>query len=325
MSFDHPAVLVLLVLCIPPLVRSQARITPTASLITAPDDRLAAMLEAALRILLAAAIGATICGLAGLHEGAGVIARTGHGAHIVLLLDRSLSMDEVLAANGRKAKLSKTEAATNLIEAFFARRPNDAFGIVAFSTQPIPVMPLTEHRDAVAAAMAAMREPGLANTDIGAGFEAALSLFAKDDPAAARVILFVSDGAGTIPVATQSDLRIKMMLQRVHLYYLYLRAGDSPPLIEADDGHGDMSQPAALNAFFKSLTIPYRGFEASDPAAVATATTAIGKIETQPITYHEQVPRRGLESRCYAAAACCLALVILARLAERDFPQATRP
>jgi mxaC protein len=321
MSFDHPALLILLCLCGLPLLRGEPGAIPIASLMTAPQDRLSRALDAILRILLATAMAATLCGLAGLHAGAGEIARLGRGAHIVLLLDRSLSMDEGLALRGEKAKLSKTVAAVDLIESFFAKRPNDAFGIVAFSTQPIPVMPLTEHRDAIAAAMAAMRERGLANTDIGAGFEAALNLFDKDDPGATRVILFVSDGAGTIPAGIEADLRVRMMLRRVHLYYLYLRSGDAPPLIEADEGHGDMSQPAALNAFFRSLGIPYSGFEASDPGAVAAATAAIGKLETRPIIYHEQVKRRGLESICYAIAALCLVAVILARLAERDFPR----
>jgi mxaC protein len=319
MSFDVPALLPLLCLCILPFLGGLTRATLVSSLITAPDDTLSTALDACLRLLVAAAMAATLCGLAGLHAGAGEIARVGHGAHIVLLLDRSLSMDEGLALKGEQAKLSKTAAAANLIEAFFAKRPNDAFGIVAFSTQPITVMRLTERREAIAGAMDAMREHGLANTDIGAGFEAALDLFATDDPSATRVILFVSDGAGTIPDAVQADLRVKMMLQRVHLYYLYLRSGDSPPLIEADEGHGDLSQPAALNGFFKSLAIPYRGFEATDPTAIARATEAIDTIETRPVTYHEQVPRRGLEAVAYATAAVCLALVILARLAERDF------
>jgi mxaC protein len=318
MSVDHAWVLCLLVLCLPPLLGSLARPLRVTSLTSFPADAASRCIDLALRALAAAAIAAITLGLAGLHSGAGTVERTGHGAHIVLLLDRSLSMDEGLALTGQKARLSKTAAATKLIEAFFARRPNDSFGLVAFSTQPIPVMPLTEHREAIAAALSAMNTKGLADTDIGAGLQAALAQFDNDDPQASRVILFVSDGAGRISDAMQAGLRTRMLLQRIHLYYLYLRSGDSPPL-SGNDGN-DMTQPSALNAFFKTLGIPYSGFEASDPDAIIAATNAIGRMELRPITYHETSPRVGYESLCYALAAAALLCLLASRLAERDFP-----
>jgi len=319
MSVDYPWVMVLLVLCLPPLFGFMAQTRSVSALICVPADGVSRAVDLIVRLLAAGAIAATVCGLAGLHRGAGTTLRTGRGAHIVLVLDRSLSMDEGLALTGQKAQLSKTAAATKLIQAFFARRPNDSFGLVAFSTQPIPVMPITDHREAMEAAMAAMRQKGLADTDIGAGLEAALAMFQADDPLASRVLLFVSDGAGRIPDAVQADLRIKMLLQRIHLYYLYLRSGDSPALSEDVSGRNDLMQPAALNAFFRSLGIPYRGFEASDPGAIVAATDAIGKLENRPVSYHETVPRVGYEGLCYGSAAACLLLVLLARLAERDF------
>jgi mxaC protein len=324
MSFDHIWVLAGLLLCWPALAGGTVRWMDVSSVGAVPRDGLSRAVDIGLRLLSTLAIAGTVFGLAGLHRGAGLVERTGHGAHIVLLLDRSLSMDEGLALTGEKARMTKTAAAAGLIEAFFARRPNDAFGLVAFSTQPIPVMPLTEHREAIAAAMAAMRQKGLANTDIGAGFLAALKMFDVDDPAASRVLLFVSDGAGHIPDSVQAELRTRMLLQRIHLYYLYLRSGDSPPL-SADGGeHNDLSQPAALDSFFRSLNIPYRGFEASDPAAIVAAVEAVGRLERRQVTYHETVPRSGVEGLCYGLAALCLMLVLLARLAECDFPARRR-
>jgi mxaC protein len=322
MSVDYPWVLVLLAMCLPPLFGFMAQTRRVSALLYVPIDGVSRAIDLMLRLLAAAAIAATVCGLAGLHRGAGTILRTGRGAHIVLVLDRSLSMDEGMALTGQKAQLTKTQAATKLIQAFFARRPNDSFGLVAFSTQPIPAMPLTEHREAIAAALSAMRQKGLADTDIGAGLEAALAMFQPDDPLASRVLLFVSDGAGRIPDAVQADLRTKMLLQRIHLYYLYLRSGDSPALSEDVSGRNDLMQPAALDAFFRSLGIPYRGFEASNPGAIVAATDAVGQLENQPVTYHETVPRVGYESLCYGSAALCLLILLLARLAERDFPAA---
>jgi len=319
MSFDHPWLLAALMLCLPALRGASARPTKISSMAALPNDAVSRLIDILLRLLAAGTIAAVVLGLAGLHRGAGEVERTGHGAHIVLLLDRSLSMDEGLALTGEKAKMTKTEAAVNLIQAFFNRRPADTFGLVAFSTQPIPAMPLTEHREAIAASMSAMRQKGLANTDIGAGFLAALRLFKNDDPQASRVILFVSDGAGRIPATVQADLRTRMLLQRIHLYYLYLRSGDSPPLSAKTSGGQDLTQPAALDEFFKGLGIPYRGFEASDPQALSAATQAVGQLERKPVTYHETLPRVGYEGPCNLAAITCLAILLLARLAERDF------
>jgi mxaC protein len=55
---------------------------------------------------------------------------------------------------------------------------------------------------------------------------------------------------------------------------------------------------------------------------VAAAVRLIDRLETRPVTYTEIVPRRDDRSACYGTAAFCLLLVLLARLAQRDFPAA---
>jgi mxaC protein len=319
MSVDHPWVLCLLGLCLPALLGRHAQWIPMSSLMAVPNDAFSVWIDRGLRLLAASVVAAIVLGLAGLHRGANEVERVGRGAHVVLVLDRSLSMDEGFARTGQKARTSKTEAATRLIEAFFAGRPQDSFGLVAFSTNPILVMPLTEHRAAMAAAMAAMAQKGLANTDIGSGLEMALGMLAHDDPRSARVILFVSDGAGRIPDAVQARIRTEALTERIHLYYLYLRSGDAPALAADLAGNNDMSQPASLDAFFRSLDVPYRGFEAADPGAVAAATQAIAGLETRPVTYHEIMPRIDERGVCYAIACLGLLILLMARWAERDF------
>jgi len=319
LSVDHAWVLPLLILCVPALRGQEAAWVGISSLLRVPEDPLSLWVDRFLRVLAALAIACIVLGLAGLHEGARSIARSGRGAHIVLVLDRSLSMDEAFARTGEKARMSKTVAAAQMIEAFFASRPHDSFGVLAFSTQPIAAMPLTDHREAVAATMAAMAQKALANTDIGAALESAISLFVADDPAATRVLFFVSDGAGHIPENVQADLRTKMLLQRIHLYYLYLRSGDAPPLQGGASNAADTAQPAELDAFFRSLGVPYRAFEAENPGAITSATDAINRLETHPIAYWEKVPRVDLQGPCYLFASFCLAALVLASLAERDF------
>jgi mxaC protein len=325
LAVDHVWSLTLLLLAVPALLGRNKSWRAFPALRAAPVDGASRWLDVFLRLLAAGAIAGIVLGLAGLHRRQHEVARAGRGAHIVLVLDRSLSMDEPFALDGHKATESKTAAAARLIDQFFARRPQDRFGVVAFSTAPIEVLPLTSHRAAVAAALQAMRMPALANTNIGGGLTTALSMFAQDDAAATRVILLVSDGAGYIAEDMQDQIRAAALQQRAHIYYLYLRAGDEPPLMEDMGSHTDATHPAALDGFLRSLGVPYRGFEAADPAAVAAATDAISALETRPITYTETVRRLDYDRACYAVALFCLLLVLLARLAERDIVRLPAP
>ena len=324
LEVDYPALLPLCVLCLPALAGRGWRWGRIASLIAVPDDRTSRGADALLRVLAALPILALTCGLAGLHTGPQTVTRIASGAHVVVVLDRSLSMDEPFAVRGEKGRESKTSAAARMIADFFAHRPHDSVGLTAFSTSPIVAMPLTDYREAAAAAIAAMDRKGLANTEIGAGLAMGLAQFDADPPGAARVVLLVSDGAGTIPQKTREFIRVKMREQDVHLYYLYLRAGDDPPLAEEAGGDTDLDRPAGLDGFFRGLGITYAGFEARDPGAVEAVARRIDALETQPIAYRQAQPRRELDTWCYAAACLCLLLSVAAHLAERDIAPARR-
>ncbi len=319
-AVDHAPVLLLLAGCVPALLGFGSRWLGFASTTGVPGDAVSSVADRVLRLLAALPVAGIVLGLAGLHQGQRSVERQGAGAHVVVALDRSLSMDEPFALRGEKSRESKTEAASRLMAAFFARRPHDSFGVVAFSTAPIQAMPLTAHRAAVSAAIAAMRQKALANTDIGAGIAVGLAEFARDPPGAARVLLLVSDGAGAIPEQTRETIRAAVTREDAHLYYLYLRAGDDPPLAEDADESHDLTRPSGLDTFFRSLGAPYQGFEARDVGAIDAATRRIEALETHPITYRETVPRRDLAWSCYVLAASCLVLSLLAQLAERDLP-----
>ena len=317
---DHPWALLLLAGMLPAMLGTGMRRQGFASLSTVPQDAVSAWLDRGLRAVAAAGVAAMALGIAGLHDGPLGVERTGLGAHVVVALDRSLSMDEAFALRGEKSGESKAQAASRMLAAFFARRPHDSFGVVAFSTSPIPAMPLTAHRDAVSASIRAMARTGLANTDIGAGVSMGLAQFDRDPPGAARVLVLVSDGAGAIPEATRDYIRTAAQRSGAHIYYLYLRSGDDPPLAEdADDSH-DLLRPAGLDSFFRTLGDGYQGFEARDAGAIEAATRRIDALETRPMTYREVLPRRDLDGLCYGVAALCLGIGLLAQLAERGIP-----
>jgi mxaC protein len=318
LALDHPYVLTLLVGCIPLLLGYGWTWIGTASLIAAPPDQASRIMDWALRALAVLPIAATVLGLAGLHEAQQTVERIGQGAHVVVVLDRSLSMDEKFGITGEKAHETKTAAAARMLADLFDHRPHDSFGIVAFSSSPIQAMPLTTHRAAVAAAIGAMRGKALANTEIGAALAIGLLQFERDAPGAARVLLLISDGAGAIPERTRDYIKAEMARQQAHLYYLYLRAGDDPPLAEDTAGDGDLSRPSGLDGFFRQLGATYQSFEARDPGTAETAARRIDALETRPIGYQETLPRLNLDSLCYKIAALCLALSLLAQLAERE-------
>ena len=316
LAFDHPWLLLLVLLAVAPALALGFTRLRRPSLLAVPKDAASVALDVTLRGLGVAAVIAAVLGVAGLHRAHQQIAHIGTGAHIVLLLDRSLSMDQTFANREPDAAAeSKTVAMARLVKAFFERRVHDRFAVVDFSTAPLLAMPLTDHREAVSAALDAVRRPALAHTDIGRGLGLALAQFQDSAPEAPKVVLFISDGAGIIDRTVQEVIRADALRYDVHLYYLYLRTEGDPSLWEP--AGADIGAPAALNHYFEGLGVTYRAFEADSPSAIADATTEIDRLETRPLRYVETTPREDYDAALYGVAAACLALLVLARLAER--------
>ncbi|KFI26548.1 von Willebrand factor A [Haematobacter missouriensis] len=281
-----------------------------------------AWLEALLRLLGALAVAGLVVGLAGPYAGGGTQARIGTGAHLVLLIDRSMSMNDSFA--GRRpdgSNEAKAAAAKRLLAEFAASRPHDRIAVAAFSTAPMLILPMTDSRDAVAAAIAAIDEPGLSKTDVGRGLALAFSLFDDTAENASRAVIMVSDGAGIIPREVQDMLTAEAVRQGARLYWLYLRTANSRGLFDKPSpGEPDTAQARPerhLNLFLERLGIPYRAFEAENPEAVARAIAEIDRLEARPLLYREPVPRRDLTRFAWAVAFAATALLTLARLLER--------
>ncbi|MFS8036628.1 vWA domain-containing protein [Xanthobacter sp. AM11] len=322
LAVDHPLVLLALALALLPLVATPLRGQPVPALAPLPRDSLSAAVSLALRGLGALALAALVLGLAGLHLRAQMVTRQGSGAHLVLLIDRSASMDNTFAdRQPGQGEESKSTAAKRLLMDFLARRPRDRMGVAAFSTSPMPVLPLTDHHDAVAAAVAAIDRPGLALTDVGRGLALALSQFEGDRSGASRAVLLVSDGAAVIDPRVQAALRDAVKRQPLRLYWLFLRTRGARGIFEAPRTPGEDTPQAMperhLNLFLASLGVPYRAFEAESAAAVGDAFAEIDRQETAPLAYEERIPRRDLARWCWALATGASLLLLLAKLAER--------
>lgn len=321
MSFDTLVLLWLLPLAALPFLASLLLSSTYPSLHGIPADALSAATAWALKLIGGIAIAALIVGLTGPHRRSYETLQTGRGAHIVLLIDRSSSMDNTFAGKQPSGEEeSKAAAARRILAAFVKRRAHDEIGIVAFSTAPILALPLTLQREAIDATIAAIDRPGLAYTNIGLGLAMSLSLFedrAEDMP---RTALVVSDGAALIDRRVQQSLRTSFRQGRVHLYWLFLRTTGSPGIFPRAGEEGEATPQAMperhLHKFFTELGIPYRVFEAENAGAVEEALAEIGRLEASPIRFTEVTPRRDFRAYAYGVGAAALLLLLIAKLAE---------
>ncbi|WP_425452514.1 vWA domain-containing protein [Methylobacterium radiodurans] len=318
---ERPAVLWLLPLALLPLVAAPRRRAAWADLGAVPPDALSRALGHALRAAGCLALAGLVLGIAGPYRTGERVIRTGIGAEVSMLIDRSGSMNETFA--GRQpsgAEESKAAASRRILGDFVGSRAHDLFAVTAFSTAPMLVLPMTDRHAAVRAAIAAIDRPGLDYTNVARGLALALGRFGAASGDASRVLLLVSDGAAVIDPRVQETLRAAFAKVRPNLYWLFLRTKGSPGIGDRPAGE-DTPQAAPerhLDLFFRSLGVPYRAFEAEGPEAVAAAIAQIESLERDPIPYVEVRPRRDLAGLAYGLAAFGLVLLVLAKLAETD-------
>ncbi len=321
LTVDKPALLGLLVLvCIPWLTSPRLR-SAWPWLGNVPLDRASIALDYALCAIASFAFAAFALAAAGLSRESESIDKISRGAHIALVIDRSSSMNDTFGGSMPDAKdVSKATAAKRLLQSFIARREHDRVGIVAFSTAPMFVLPLTDHHEALRAAIDAIDLPGLAYTDVARGLAMALSMFDESDVSSSRVVVLVSDGAAVIDLRVQERLRAAVAAHPIRLYWLFLRTAGGPGIFDQPDAdHEDTPQEMPerhLHLFFSTLGVPYRAFEASDADGIARAIDEIDRTESAPLHYRETVPRKDLGGALFALAAFMVALLLAAKLAE---------
>lgn len=329
MIFTSPLWLLALPLALMPMLASVLDEQRYPSFSDLGDDPLSTAIDWAIRLLGVVAITGLILGNAGIASREQELPRLGEGAHIVLLMDRSSSMDNTFAGRQPSGEEeSKSEAARRLLKAFVADRAHDRFGIAAFSTAPMVVLPLTDHKDILFAAIDAMDRPGLAFTDVGRGLALALKMHNQDTSSAPRAIVLVSDGAAVIGRRLQEDLRAAFAKRSMRLYWLFLRTAGTRGIFDPPgDGEEDTPQVLPerhLNKFFESLRIPYKAYEAENPTAVQTAIEDINRLERMPIAYTETTPRIDRSWWSYLLAFTALLALGAVKLFERPISMTER-
>jgi mxaC protein len=326
LAFAQPWALVLLPLALLPLLPPRRRALLFSHLPWLPPDRAGAALGWASRLLAALAMLATVLAIAGPQRPAAFVQRTGRGAEIVLLIDRSRSMDERMVPadwrtidplNLRYQAQSRGEpkgkVARELLARFVGERPDDRFSLMFFSTNPIRIVRFTQHDAVVQAGITAGGiGRGLADTDVGRALAAAIAEFDQRAYTGSRIVLMVSDGGARLDDATKQRLRAAALRNRVSLAWIYLRAVNGPQL----DTPGDASESVpeiALHRFFQTLPGGYRSYQAEAPADLARAVADVGRQQNFPLDYRERVPRRDFSRVALAVALACCALLLALR------------
>jgi mxaC protein len=340
MNFDNGWLLWLLPLAALPLLAASAPALSNGWLAFAPRDGASRVIGWALRVAAALALVALIIALAGPYRPETTVERIGQGAEIVLVLDRSRSMDQGFAPNRSmpaaargtgpealdyymtqvRTRESKGQAARRLLAEFARQRPDDRFALVAFSTLPIRVLDFTQRAEVVQAAIAAGNiGRGLSETDIGRALGAALDQFEDRPYTGSRIVMLVSDGGDRLDPITREQLTHRLRKLRVSIYWVYLRSPNGPGLTPAE---GDAPAAAEsvpemmLHSFFLSLPTPYRAYEAADAQALQRAIDDVNRLEKLPIAYGELIPRRELAPWGHGIALLAVLLLLTARCLE---------
>jgi len=326
-GFVHPWVLLALPLLLVPLLVPVRRPLAWSDLALLPADPVADRLARLLQIAAALAIAATTLAFAAPYLPEASFARIGRGAEIVLLLDRSRSMDQIfgpatnqLHEGDVRNDESKAHIAKRLIAEFSAGRPNDVFSMLDFTNIAIPTLDFTQKREAVQAAiLAADVGRGLADTDIGHALQSAGERFSDRVYTGSRIVMLVSDGGGQIEPDLRKYLTQLYKRNRIALYWIYIRSYYSPPLTGPIDTQDEDSVPERfLNKFFSGMGIPYHAYEAQNSEALKRAIEDVGRLEAHPITITDLAPRRDLSPWLFALAAALCSVLAWAKFLERS-------
>lgn len=318
MAFSQPWLLWLLPLAILPLLLQRAHAKHYSWIDMLPADRLSDLISLLLKVLAVLTLVFIIIGLAAPHTNEQKIERIGVGAQITLVLDRSASMDDPFSGGSSGTGNSivgetKSVAAARLITDFVKSRQQDMFGMITFSNSAMYVLPLTENKKAIIAAVQATGGNALFQTNIGSGLTSGAALFDKIPDSGSRALILISDGAGRMDANTQQ--KIKDWFDRLHisLYWIVLRQPGGLSIFDTKYvriENAALPAEIELNDFFKTLRSPFKAYEAEDPKSLQLAMNDINNREKKAIKYLEKIPGRDYSNFCFMIAALMISLLL---------------
>ena len=320
MTLSFPWVLWFLPLAFIPLIFKETSLQYYSWNEMIPKDRLSSIIAIILKFIATLILITIIVGLSGPHSQQREIEKTGIGAQIGLVLDRSASMDDPFAGKDEsKVGEMKSAAAARLITDFVNSRKNDMMGMVSFSNSAMYVLPLTDNKNAIIAAVRATAGNALFQTNIGSGLTTGAELFNKVPDSGSRAVILLSDGAGRIDAATQEKIKDWFGRLKISLYWIVLRQPGGISIFNTSfKARDDDALPPQieLNEFFKSLNSPFQAYEAEDPKTLQKAIEDINQKEKKQIKYFEKIPGQDYSTHCFVTAALLMIALLTLKLIE---------
>ena len=320
MTFSFPWILWFIPLAFIPLLFKEASLQYYSWNEMIPKDRLSRIIAMVLKFIATLILLTIILGLSGPHSLQREIEKTGIGAQIALVLDRSASMDDPFAGNDQsKVGEMKSAAASRLITDFVNSRKNDMIGMASFSNSGMYVLPLTDNKNAIISAVRATAGNALFQTNIGSGLTTGIELFNKVPDSGSRAMILLSDGAGRIDAATQEKIKDWLGRFKISLYWIVLRQPGGISIFNTSFKARDdepLPPQIELNEFFKTLHSPFQAYEAEDPKTLQKAIEDINQKEKKPIKYLEKIPGQDYSTHCFVAATLMMIALLTLKLIE---------
>ena len=320
MTFSFPWVLWFMPLAFIPLIFKETSLQYYSWNEMIPKDRLSSIIAIILKFISTLILIMIIIGLSGPHSRQKEIEKTGIGAQIGLVLDRSASMDDPFAGNDQtKVGEIKSAAAARLIIEFVQSRANDMIGMVTFSNSAMYVLPLTDNKNAIISAVRATAGNALFQTNIGSGLTTGAELFNKVPDSGSRAVILLSDGGGRIDAATQEKIKDWFGRFKISLYWIVLRQPGGISIFNTSFKPKDddpLPPQIELNEFFKTLPSSFQAYEAEDPKTLQKAIEDINQKEKKPIKYFEKIPGQDYSTHCFVTAALLMIALLTLKLIE---------
>lgn len=294
MHFESPWFLLLMPLAVLPFWLKGRQGQVYSWLAIVPRDRFSEVANLLLKLATSLLILCLVLAMASPRGADQEVQKTGKGAQIVMVIDRSVSMDHPFAGDTTSGKVAeiKSAAARRLITRFIESRPDDMIGVVGFTNSALYSSKITTNRVAIRAAIDAATSTGLNQTNIGAGITQAASLFDKIENSGSRAVILLSDGAGKLSPRIKNEIREEMQKRDLSLYWIVIREPDEISIFTKVDQFAEGALPPSveLHQFFKDLKINYNAYEADNPTALQSAIQDIDARENKHIRYTITVP-----------------------------------
>lgn len=300
LHWQYPLFFLLLPLAILPWVNHNLDKT-VAWVKLVPVDPLSRGISLALKTLASIVIICLSLALTQPYQPETTIDRIGEGAEIVLLLDRSRSMDDPFAVKTQAAAVSvggensKRSVSKRYLTEFLRKRPDDRFGFVFFSDRAFRLLPLTYSKEATLSTVeASALGKGLSDTNVADALVEAARMYEGEVYRGSRIVLLVSDGGQKLNEEQQE--RIAKLYKRMNLtvYWIYLRSMDGMTLGETDNDNALFTNrpERKLHDFFKTMDVPYRAFEAGSLEEFSDAMDQIDEQQYETLVVQQVVPRQ---------------------------------